>query len=803
VAHNKLPDRRRVALRQSADGITPAGLHWQTPAVCLFLLLAVLAVFGQTAWFGFVNYDDELYVYENPVVAKGLSWNGALWALSFGHIGHWHPLTWLTHMADCQVYGLWPGGHHLTNVALHAATTVLLFLVLRAMTGALWRSGFVAAVFAVHPLRAESVAWVAERKDVLSGMFFMLTLWAYVKYVRQPSRGRYAAVAVWFALGLLSKNMLVTLPFLLLLLDWWPLGRMEGKHPPWLKLWRTGIAESAEQGNPGVPFLGLVKEKIPLFLLSIGSCVATVMVPEKLGGLDRVPAVERVGNALVSYVIYLRQMVCPTGLASPYPLAPHGPGIWKVCLAFAVLAAATAGTVACRKRRPYLAAGWLWFAGMLVPVIGIVQISYYAHADRYMYLPGIGLALAGTWAVGDWSAGWKHRRLILGGLMVAVIGVLMVCCQIQTSYWRDNETLWTRVLACTSGNSIAHNNMGNTLYAKGELDGAIRHYKESLKIDPDYTDARNNLGIALFAKGDKEGAIAQYRKALESRPDYFEAHYNLGIALFSTGESDQAIEQYRKGLASRPDYAAIRNNLGVALFGKADLDGAIEQYRKALESDPDYAEARNNLGYALFVKGDTEEAIAQYRKALANKPDYAKALNGLGNALARKGDLDQAIVCYRQALKNDPRFADAGANLGLAFSRKGETRQAMEAWQQTLEIKPDRVYVVNNLAWLLATTPDPTLRNGVKAVALAAQANQLSGGGDPMILHTLAAAYAEEASYGLATVTARRALDLATEQKNNALAATLQKEIKLYEADTPVRDITIKPGAPTARDATR
>jgi tetratricopeptide (TPR) repeat protein len=817
--------------------------------VCVFLALAVLAVFGQTARFGFVNYDDEIYVYENPVVQNGLTWKGVVWALTYGQIGHWHPLTWLTHMADCQVYGLWAGGHHLTNVALHAVTAVLLFLVLRAMTGALWRSAFVAAVFAIHPLRAESVAWIAERKDVLSGMFFMLTLWAYARYARQPSRRRYAAVVVWFGLGLLSKNMLVTLPFVLLLLDWWPLGRM-----------KPAEAEGGKAGswNPSVPFWGLVKEKSPLLLLSVGSCVATAIVPEKVADLGRVPVLERGGNALVSYVTYLRQMLFPAGLASHYPFPPHGPPFWQIGLSFVVLAGVSAVVVACREKRPFLLAGWLWYLGMLVPVIGLVQISHYAHADRYTYLPGIGLAMAGTWGAADWSAGWRHRRVVLGGLMVVVIGALMVCGRNQTSFWKDSETLWTRALACTPGNSAAHNGTGYALYQKGELDDAIAQYRKALEINPVYKDARNNLGVALFAKGDLDGAIAQCRKALEINPAYEDAHDNLGLALFTKGDLEEAITHYKKALEIKPDYAEAHNNLGLALFTKGDLEGAIAQYREALETKPDYAEAHNNLGNALFSKGDLEKAIAQFRKALETKPDYADAHNdlgvalfsqarveeavaqfrkaldlkpdyldarsNLGKALLRKGDFDgamacfqkttsmspdpltrwynlgndllqkqdlgDAIACYRQAIKINPGYADACANLGVALSQEGEIKEAIGFWQQALQIKPDQPNALNNLAWALATTPEASLRNGTEAIALAKQANQLSGGGNPMMLRTLAAAYAEAGSYGLAAVTARRALDLAIEQKNDALAAALQKEIKLFEAGTPVREST-------------
>ena len=810
------------------------------PAVCIgiFLVLAVLAVFGQTAGFGFVNYDDGKYVYENPVVQKGLTWQGALWASTYGGIGHWHPLTWLTHMADWQMYGSWAGGPHLTHVALHAVTTVLLFLLLRKMTGALWRSAFVAAVFAVHPLRAESVAWIAERKDVLSGMFFMLTLWAYLYYVRQPSRGRYAVMAVLFGLGLLSKNMLVTLPLVLLLLDWWPLERFP------ISNFQFPI------------FLRLLKEKIPLLLLSAGSCVATALVPEQVEDIDRVSFLARVGNALVSYVVYLRQMIFPAGLANPYPNIPNGPPKWEVVLAFVLLPAISAVVLVCRKKRPFLLTGWLWYLGMLVPTIGLVQISYYAHADRYTYLPEIGLAIAGTWAVADWSAGWKHRRMVLGGLMIATVGALAVCGGIQTSYWHDSESLWTHTLACTSSNIFArnnlgtalvqkgdlddgivqfqkaleidpddvgvHNNLGTALVQKGDLDDGIAHFRKAMAIKPDHVGARNNLGNALARRGDLAEAIAQYQEALKINPRYEDAYCNLGSVFVKNGKWDEAIAQYQKAEQINPDYAAAYFSLGDLFLKQGKPAEAVVQYELALKIKPDDASARNNLGNVLAQQEDLAGAIVQYQKALALQPNLPSVRDNLGHALLRTGDFDgamacfqkitdlgleplarwynlgnnflqkqdlqDAIICYQQAVKINPRFADAYARLGVVFFKKGNIKEAGDAWQQSLAIDPNQVYVQNNLAWLLATTPDASLRNGTKAVALATQADQLSGGGNPMVLRTLAAACAEEGNYALATTTARRGLKLALEQKNGSLAATLQKDIKLYEAGAPMRE---------------
>ena len=837
--------------------------------VCVFLALAVLAVFGQTAHFEFINYDDNQYVYENPVVQHGLTWKGALWALTYGEIGHWHPLTWLTHMADCQVYGLWAGGHHLTNVALHAVTAVLLFLVLRAMTGALWRSALVAAVFAVHPLRAESVAWIAERKDVLSGMFFMLTLWAYARYARRPSRGRYVAMALLYGMGLLSKNMLVTLPFVLLLLDWWPLGRMKGMQN---EECRMKNEESRARKTAGVTFWGLVREKIPLLLLSVAICLVTAYVPEQIANLDRKPVLERVANALVSYVVYLQQMVFPENLSVPYLFPPGGTPLWKACLAFFALAGVTAVAMECRRKRPYLLVGWLWYLGMLVPVIGLAQISYYARADRYTYLPGIGLAIAGIWAVADLSAGWRHRRLLGSGLATVILVALIFRAHSQTFYWRQSELLWTHSLSLTPANTFARNNLGNALVKDGKFDEAIAQYRKVLEINPGSAETHNDLGGALFSQAHIDEAVAQYRKALEIEPDFMEARNNLGLAYFTKGETDEAIAQYRRVLQSKPEVPGVRynlglatvarfnlgnalikegkfdeaiaqyrmaleinsdsakahNGLGMALFSQAHMDEAIAQYRMALEIEPDYVQARDNLGLAYFRKGETDEAIVQYRKALESKPgdpathynlglalfikgetdqaiaQYRKTLESqpdsaetpftaearvsLGTALFTKGETDEAIAQYRKALQGAPDNAEARNNLGSALSTKGEFKEAMDSWQQSLEINPNQIYVLNNLAWLLATNPDASLRNGARAVALAAQASQLSGKGNPTVLHTLAAAYAEAGSYGLAAATARRGLELAMGQKNDALAAALQREIKLYDAGAPVRD---------------
>ncbi len=598
-------------------------------------------VFGQTVHYDFVNFDDDIYVFNNPFVALGLTWKGFCWAFSGAHAGNWHPLTWLSHMLDCQIYGLNAGGHHFTSVLLHAATAILLFLVLRQMTGALWRSAFVAAVFVIHPLRAESVAWVAERKDVLSGLFFMLTLLAYVRYVKNQSRLEkaqkvpasnfrfwnfdYCLVLLFFALGLLSKPMLVTLPFVLLLLDYWPLGR------------------SRNHGS-----LRLIVEKLPLLGLTIVLCIITFFAQK--GGVLSLPLPWRIGNALVSYVTYLGQMIWPAGLAAFYPHPGNSLKLWKIFASAALLLIITAATVAARKKRPYLLFGWLWYLGMLVPVIGIMQVGLQAHADRYTYLPQIGLCIALTWAAVDLTMRWRYHQWMLGVFTTVVVLALIFCARTQVAYWRNNESLWTQALACTSGNFIAHNNLGYSLYVKGDVSGAMTHYKQALEFNPDYPEAEDNLGIALFHQGEVDEAIVHYEKAVQLDPSNAEAQNNLGNALFQKGQIDEAIAHCQKALEINPDFSEAHDNLGNALLQKGKVDEAIAQFQLALQLKPDSAEANNNFGNALLQQGKASEALAHFQKSLQINPGSAEAENNVGYALLAMGNVDDAIIHFQKGI---------------------------------------------------------------------------------------------------------------------------------------------------------
>jgi len=675
----------------------PAGLHdrWLVPGICIFLATITLAVFWRTFHYGFIFFDDDIYVYDNPVVCGGLTLKGIATVFTHVECNFYHPLTMISLMANNQLNGLRPGAYHLTNVLLHTLSVILLFLVLRRMTGFTWRSAFVAAVFAIHPLRAESVAWVAERKDVLSGLFFMLTLWAYAHYVRNArSAARYLAVAGLFALGLLCKPSVVTLPFVLLLLDYWPLRRfgepLAGGKPAG---WRGGFSV----------FARLVAEKIPLFVLSAAASVIAPIAEGKtmMISLADVPMLARMSHPITTYVTYLRQFFYPAGLALFYPLSFKGFSIWQPVAALALLTAISAAAFAAGRKRPYLFVGWFWFMGMLVPMIGIMQVGGFAHADRFTYLPMIGLSIALTWTAADLCAGWNCHRVAVGGCAGLIIVVLMLCAHAQVAYWRDSESLWTRTLACTSDNSVAYNNLGAALAKEGKLDEAIRQYQESIRLSPEAFKFRNNLGAAFDKQSKWDEAIRQYQEAVRLEPDYVEARFNLGADLVKKGRLDEAVGQFQAAIRFKPDFAEAWNNLGAALDQQGQVDEAIRHYQEAIRLKPDNADACYNLGADLAKKGQLDEAIIQYHAAIRLKPDFAKAHNNLGTALARKGRVDEAVKHFQEAIRLQPDFADARYDLGIALDSQGQLDDAIHQFQEAIRLKPDYAQAYNNLGAIL------------------------------------------------------------------------------------------------------
>ena len=706
-----------------ANPSAQAAPRWRSAAICLVLAAITFAVFGQTVRHEFVNFDDGDYVYTNPVVVQGLSVPGFIWAFGRSHHANWHPLTWLSHMLDCQLYGLQPGGHHLTSVLLHSAAAIALFLALRRMTGAEWRSAFVAAVFAIHPLRAESVAWVSERKDVLSGLFFILTLWAYARYAEvrgakdgcgehptsniqhptsndRPHAPRFTLHAsrfylfalLFFALGLMSKPMLVTLPIVLLLLDYWPLRR-------------------------GKPTPALLLEKLPFVALSGLSCLITLLAQQgAIKSFEDYPLLARICAALLSCKIYLAQMFYPAGLAAYYPYSPH-PAIGAAAMAGILLLVISAIAWGERRTRPWLLVGWAWYLVMLLPVLGLVQVGGQAHADRYTYLPQIGVYVALAWLGAEAVARWQVSVGVVGGVMAGLLGVLMVCAWKQTAYWKNSEILWRHALDCTSGNVLAYVNLGHELYEHRRFDEAIIHYQRGLEYQPNNRQFHNNLANALREVG--------------------------------------------------------------------RLDEALVHYERAAQIDPGSAVAQANLGKALGLKGRHEEEIARYEMALRIDPGFLPAHMSMGNALVQQGKPDLAIPHFQRVLEARPRDAGAHLNLGLCFFQLGRVAEAKSQYESALQLAPTDPGIQNNLAWLLATSPVASLRDGNKAVELAGQANALTGGNKPIILRTVAAALAETGRFPEAAESAQRAVSLAQAQSLSDLAGQIQVELELYRAGKP------------------
>ncbi len=513
---------------------------------CLFLVVATLATYGDLKNHQFVNYDDNTYVTNNPAVQAGLTLKGFSWAFATMHGSNWHPLTWLSHMLDVQLFGLNPTGHHLTNLVFHIANALLLFLWLLYLTRSLGCSFLVAALFALHPMHVQSVAWVAERKDVLSTFFWLLTMWAYVWYVERPELGRYLLILLCFCLGLMAKPMLVTLPFVLLLLDYWPLGRLSLKG--------TTAAAASPKPGPGVTLKRLIWEKLPLFVLSALSCVVTFYAQRQVEmALQSFPFANRLANAALVYVSYLSKMLWPAHLAVLYPLSRHGVLTWQALLASLDLVVLTFFVFRLARRHPYLLVGWLWYLGTLVPVIGLVQVGVQAMADRYTYLPFIGLFIMVAYGMADLGARWHVPKFLLPVGAGVVLSALMICTWVQVGYWRDSVSLFEHALKVTGGYSLTHNNLGAALMKQGKLDQAIPHFTEALRLDPKYPEADNNLGVALATQGKIDEAILMFQKAIQIKPDYSEAYANLGLVFAKQGNIDKAIINCQNALKFNPN----------------------------------------------------------------------------------------------------------------------------------------------------------------------------------------------------------------------------------------------------------
>jgi tetratricopeptide (TPR) repeat protein len=673
--------------------------------VCLVLALGTTLLYWPATLFDFIYFDDQLYVLTNPHLKGGLSWRGLIWCFQAGYGANWHPITWMSHMLDCQCFGLKPGGPHAINLLLHAANSVLLFLVLKRMTNALWRSAMVAALFAWHPLHVESVAWIAERKDVLSALFWILTLWAYCNYVRKRGVARYVLTLWLFILGLMAKPMVVTLPFVLLLLDWWPLGRFQSK---------PARPKTADDGIKS-PRLILL-EKLPFLFLAAGSCVLTLVAQQRGGAISsfaRVPMTARLANSSLDYLRYAGKMFWPVDLSIIYPLVA-GWQKWEIAAAAAFIIAVSAGTVFCVRTRPYWIVGWLWYLGTLLPVIGLVQVGSQSMADRYTYIPSIGFSIMVCWGVCDFTRHWRYHQICLGCAAITALAACAFVTEKQLGYWRDSGALFRHALAVNPNNYLAHTYYGAWLREQHQL----------------------------------EQARMECEKAVQIAPSYALGHCFLAGVLLLEGKTSEAASEVNIALMREPNLLSARANLG-DIYLSENLYGA---------------------------------AAVEYGKALEYHPDDPKLYFALGMALALQKKFDEARANFETALRLNPFYTDAHYELALTLSEQKKTAEAIAEYRAALKIQRNFSDALNNLAWILAANPNPQLRNGPEAVELAERACALTHDSRPLMIGTLAAAYAEAGRFDDAVVTAQKAHDVAAAQGKSDVSARNLELLQLYRS---------------------
>jgi tetratricopeptide (TPR) repeat protein len=727
--------------------------------VSVLLFGTSLAVFAPACGFDFVNYDDAFYVTENAHVRAGLTLDGLRWACT-SLTAFWHPLTWLSLQLDAGLFGLDPGGFHRTNLLLHAVNGVLLFWVLRRLTGRLGRSAAVALLFALHPLHVETVAWVSERKGLLSTLFGLLTIAVYAWYVRRPRWDRYLLVFAMLTLALMAKPILVTLPLALLLLDYWPLQRLRGQRV----------------ARHGCSIRRLLAEKLPLVLPALAVCWLTMVAEQKVGAVrlaEQASLPVCLGNAAVACVQYLAKTLWPSGLTIFYP-RPRTPWGWGPVLAAGALLLLILGLALSQaRRRPYLAVGWLWFLGTLVPVIGLVQVGSHLLADRYTYWPHVGLLVLLVWGVYDFLEGRQAAHL-----QFPLTGALAVACLIasrqQLDTWRDSRALWRHALDVTENNCIAHNNLGTALLDQGRADEAVPEFEEALRILPSYWEPHSNLGMVARLRGDRAGAKeffaaavecgadrdyvfanlgdlywldgqaaeaqACFETALGLNPDCAEAHAKLGLVLLAQGKAGEAEIRFSRALQEEGERAELHGNLGAALYNQGRVDEAIDQLIQAVHLDPRYVAGHVKLGLALQRRGRFAEALAQDEEALRLDPGLAEAHNQRGMALESLGRATEAVDCYRQAVHIEPRLIRYRCNLASALHDLGQSEAAREAYREADRLRPGWPGEANRVARGLATAADARLRFGALALRLARQACQATGDKRPEFFETLAAA---------------------------------------------------------------
>jgi protein O-mannosyl-transferase len=752
--------------------------------IAALLAAGTLVVYARVGNNEFVNWDDGVYVTENAQVQAGLSPQSIAWAWRASITGNWHPLTWMSLQLDWQLFAGKPWGFHLTNLLLHAANVLLLFHLLVRMTQARWRSALVAALFALHPLHVESVAWAAERKDVLSTFLGLLTILAYLRYVQRPTVGRNLSMVAVYALGLTAKAMFVTLPFVLLLLDYWPLCRL-GNTSPQPVLASAGRRSNRQQKSR----VGkLIWEKLPLFLVAMISSIITFFAQRAEGSvvpMDLLPFPTRLANTIVSYLVYLGHTSWPAMLAVHYP---HGqPALLSGAVVGSAffLAAVSSAAFVLRKRFPYFLVGWLWYLGTLIPVIGLVQVGRQAMADRYTYVPLIGIFIALSWGLADlvsWLQLPRTTPAFAATMALAGCAVLTVA---QIGVWRDSAKLWEHTLRVTENNEIANYSMGLLLAHQNNPRAALGFLEEAVRIRPTFGRAQNNLGVVLDQLGRPREAIPHFIAALQLDREDADAHNNLGTALQREGKTDQAMEAFQSAIQFNPSHSRAYYNIGLVFAGQGRFQSAATYLAQAVRIDPTFAMAHSELGMVLAHRGKLDEAEAHLREAARLQPAFANAYTNLGIVQCLRGKPQKALDFFRQAVALEPGTGRFHYELGHALVRQGNASEAAIHYGQGLKLDPGWPAFASRRAWDLSTSRDPERRNGTLAVRLAEQACEATDSQRAEYVDTLAAAYAEVGRFDEAVSTARKAVAAASQ--SSKVPSGLEARLESYIRRQPFR----------------
>jgi protein O-mannosyl-transferase len=768
---------------EACDKTSRSQLVW----VSILLALLTFGVYAQVSQFDFVSYDDPDYTDNNRHTRDGITKEGLVWAFTHSHAANWFPLTWISHMVDCHLFGLNAGPHHLVNLGIHTTSTVLLFLVLFSMVRTIWPCAFVAALFGLHPLHVESVAWIAERKDVLSAFFWILTIGAYARYVQDPKPKKYLLALTLFGLGLMSKPMLVTLPFVLLLLDFWPLNRFQVEIPKSSKRNRVNTSDVLKD-----QFIRLSKEKIPFFALTVLSCVITFFAQRADGAvwsMEKMPLAPRLANAVVSYFRYIGKMIWPFDLSVFYPI-PEAWAPWQVGGSLLLLISISVFAFRARDRHPYLFVGWFWYMGTLVPVIGIVQVGLQSMADRYTYIPMIGLSMAVIWGIVE---AFKHspQRLRTFGI---VGGLIMIAFTARTwdqlQHWRNTNTLFEHALKVTEGNYVAHTTLGLKFSREGKAEEAIAHFNKSLAFNPYFTPTLINMGLTLANQGktqeaseyyskalsidaknselrlnlaalwDKEGkkeeAFKAYSELLNDKKVGPEAHNNLGHLLFDQGKVDEAISHYREALRLKSVFPQAHFNLGEAFKKQGKLEESQKHYAEAMRLEPS-ADVHYNRGIDFVKENKFEEAAKHFAEAARLKPGDGDAHYNLALSLTKIGQMENSLISFQDALRVKTEDSQTRYQYALALIQSGKNNEAETQLREALRLKPQWPMAMNALANVLVVTSKP---NFSEAMQLAQQACELTKHQQPTPLLTLASIYAEMKRFSDAAQAAQKALAL-------------------------------------------